>query len=62
METEKTRLKFLSGGKATAEHRLGSETRNKSKRAGLCIRARNLSKKDNSLGKVVSYIKNITIR
>lgn len=62
METGKTRFKFLSGGKATAEHRLGSETRNKHKRAGLFIRARNPSKKDNSLGKVVSYIKNITIR
>ena len=62
METGKARLKFLSGGNATAEHRLGSEARNKSKRAGLCIRARNPSKKDNSLDKVVRYIKNITIR
>ena len=54
METEiTTQSEFPNGGKATVEQILGSEEINKSKRAGLRITVKDLSRKVSHLSKVI---------
>ena len=61
METEiTTQSEFPNGGKAIVEQILGSEEINKSKRAGLRITVRDLSRKVSHLSKVIWDRKIIT--